>query len=405
VTGNPKDVFLFQAKVRSIAPLAIEPESKQLVAEIEGLSVAYAYLLNNIALMADLKRERYHLMSENFEAASKSVQGLARFPGLAERLSGLSELSRGFDHLISARIHEASAQLDKARGHMESARNAASQNYEMTILLHAIEEELSILRSAISMVEACGEDPAGNPTSTLMKLEKLLGVLAALQDGAPHWQASFQHPIHSEEILRTVVEIRRAQRGAPTIHIIPGPGPVLFPFWAVDIPYTFQTGVLWKTQGIEVTEAVLLSATFPLDVRAFGGTNLSTVLTDVFQARERLSFFDETLKRISGRETSISGGGPVRAAIQRAQSAPAMGLTVVPPVTTREDAAAFAQYYLIRAREKDRNIDKKLRLSSPRVLDLVFVSGTPGGPNILPSLGGLAPQSVGDLSVISTFAL
>jgi len=405
---RPKDVFLFQAKVRSIMPLAVDDESRQLVAEIEGVSVAYAYLLNNIALMGELRPERYHLMSQNFEAAAKATEGLPRFPGLSDRLAGLSKLSRGLDHLGSARVPEALADFQEAERRLVNARNSASQSYDMAVLLQAIDRELSAARSATFMAEACREDPSGNPASTLARLQALLGLLNSLQDTSyPQWQASFRSPSHHEEILKSVAEIRRAQRGAPTLRIIPGSGTILFPFWAVDIPYTFQTGVLWKTQGVEVTEAMLVSATFPLDYQALSGTDPSTVLTDVFRARERTGFFDEAMKRISGRETSISGGGPVREAIQRAAPSPAGGLLVVPPLTTGEDASMLVQHYLIRSRQIDRTIDKKLRLSSPRVLGLVFAAGSPshGSPNLLPGLRGLAPRSVGDLTVLSTIAL
>jgi len=82
-------------------------------------------------------------------------------------------------------------------------------------------------------------------------------------------------------------------------------------------------------------------------------------------------------------------------------------MAAVPPLSTREDAAALVQTYMIRARQLDRTIDKKLRLSSPRVLDLVYVPGAPAGGTvrILPHFGGLAIRSVGDLSILSTIAL
>jgi hypothetical protein len=76
-------------------------------------------------------------------------------------------------------------------------------------------------------------------------------------------------------------------------------------------------------------------------------------------------------------------------------------------LSTREDAASLVQTYMIRARQQDRNLDNKLRLSSPRILDLVFVPGTPAGGSarLLPHLGGLGVRSVGDLGTLSTIAL
>jgi len=237
---------------------------------------------------------------------------------------------------------------------------------------------------------------------------RLLALLGSLRDAPyPQWRPRFADLSHSEEILRYVEDIRNAQRGSPALKLMPGQGTVLLPFWAVDIPYTFQTGALWRTQGVEVTEAMLVAATFPLDPNAFSGTDPAAVLTDVFMARERTGFFNDAMKRASGKETSISGGGPVRDALARAQMAPAGTAKVVPPLATGPDAAILAQNYLLRVRQVDRTIDKQLRLSSPRVSGLVYASGAPSGmqANVMPWLGGLAPRSVGDLNALASIAL
>jgi hypothetical protein len=404
---TPKDVFLFQAKVKNIESLAVDAEGKGLLSEAGGLSVVYAYLLNNVALMAELKPERYHLMAQNFEAAATSVSGLPKFPGLADRLRGLARLAHSLDLVASARADEALTLAEEAGRLLEQAKAAAIQSFDMGVLLQAIDTEMSLARSATAIAQACRDDPKGVPAATFGRIQTLLVVLARLAE-TPYaqWQASFRHPRHHEVILRAVADLRRAQRGVPSIRVIAAPGSVLFPFWAVDMPYSFQTGVLWTTQGVEVTEALLVAATFPLDAHAFGAADPSTVLTDVFRARERTGFFDDALRRLSGRETSISGGGPVREAIRRAASSTAP-MAAVPPLSTREDAASLVQTYMIRARQQDRNLDKKLRLSSPRVLDLVFVPGTPAGASarLLPDLGGLSVRSVGDLATLSTIAL
>ena len=404
---SPKDVFLFQAKAKNVESLAVDEEGRKLLAEVGGLSVVYAYLLNNVALMAELRPERYHLMAQNCEAAARAVAGLNRFPGLAERLQGLTHLARGLDHVVAGRAHEALADVAEAQRLLDRAKAAASHSFDMGVVLQALDAEMSLARSAAAIAQACTDDPKGNPAATLGRVQNLLGLLARLQlTPYAQWQASFRHPKHHEEILRAAADIRRAQRGAASIRVLPATGTVLFPFWAVDMPYSFQTGVLWATQGVEVTEALLLSATFPVDTAASSAVDPSVVLTDVFRARERHGFFDDAVKRLSGRETTISGGGPVREAIRGAAPSPA-AMAAVPPLSTREDAAALVQTYMIRARQLDRTIDKKLRLSSPRVLDLVYVPGAPAGGTvrILPHLGGLAIRSVGDLSILSTIAL
>ncbi len=97
----------------------------------------------------------------------------------------------------------------------------------------------------------------------------------------------------------------------------------------------------------------------------------------------------------------------MRDAIARARMAPAGGVKVVPPLTTGSDAAILAQNYLLRVRQVDRTIDKQLRLSSPRVSQLVYAYGNPMGTqaNVMPWLGGLAPRSVGDMAAVAAIAL
>ncbi len=406
--NTPASAFLFQAKVQSVAPLAMDDAGKASIAETGGLATAYAYLLNNAALAADTKPERYYLMAKNSAAAADALKGVPKYAPLADRLRALSDLNTGLDAVSNLKLYDAPSSLDKARAGLEASKAKAAQDFDLAIMNQAIDKELSVVRATQSLVRSIQLDTTGNAASSMTAMGRLLTLLGSLQDvPLAQWRARFADVGHTEEILRHVEDIRNAQRGSPTLKVIPGQGGALFPFWAVDIPYTFQTGALWRAQGVEVTEAMLVAATFPLDPNAFSGTDPAAVLTDVFMARERSGFFNDAMKRASGKETSISGGGPVRDAIARAQMAPAGAVKVVPPLTTGPDAAALAQTYLIRVRQVDRTIDKQLRLSSPRVTQLVYAYGNPTGmqANVMPWLGGLAPRSVGDLTAVASIAL
>ena len=406
--NTPANVFLFQAKVTSVAPLAMDAQGKASVAETAGAATAYAYLLNNAALAADTKPERYYLMSKNFAAAAEALKNAPKYAPLVDRLQALADLNTGMDHATNVRLFDAPGPLDKARAGLEAARAKVSKDFDLAIMAQAIDKELSLVRATGSIVRSASLDTTGNAASAMSTMGRLLALLGSLRDAPyPQWRPRFADLSHSEEILRYVEDIRNAQRGSPALKIMPGQGNVLLPFWAVDIPYTFQTGALWRAQGVEVTEAMLVAATFPLDANAFSGADVSAVLTDVFTARERSGFFNDALKRASGKETSISGGGPVRDAIARAQMAPVGAVKVVPPLTTGPDAAALAQAYLLRVRQVDRTIDKQLRLSSPRVSQLVYAYGSPTGmqANVMPWLGELAPRSVGNLSALAAIAV
>lgn len=408
LSNNPKDLFMFQAKVQSVQALAVDEDSKRLVSETNAITVSYGYVLNNALLMSELKPERYHLMAENFRAAADAIRGVERFAGMNDRFDGLSALCRGLDHLTHGGVADANSNLKEANEKIGKSKATTSQNFDTAVMLQAIEKELSVVRSAQHMADAASLDPSGTPLSTLVRLKGLMELMDYYAKfSPPSWQSNFLDVAHHEQILKIVVDVRRAQHGSPTLYVAPGTGSVLFPFWAIDIPYTFQTGALWRTQGVEVTEALLVAATFPADHGAFNLGDPSAVVTDVFRARERTGFLDETMKRVSGRETAISGGGQVRDLIAQSQLAPTGMLQVIPSLTTGQDAIQLTQSYLQRARRTDPLIDKKLRLSSPRVVKLLFVPGNPAGntASVATWLGGLAPQSVGDLGVLSTIAL
>ena len=406
--NTPANVFLFQAKVQSIAPLAMDAQAKGSVAETAGAATAYAYLLNNAALAADTKPERYYLMGKNFSAAADALKPVPKYAPLAERLQALADLNAGLDAATNMKLYDAPSSFDKARAGLESSRGKVAQDFDLAIMAQAIDKELALIRASGSIVRSVQLDTTGSAASSMTTMGRYLGLLGNLRDAPyPQWRTRFADFSHSEELLKDIEDIRNAQRGSAAIRILPGNGTALFPFWAIDIPYTFQTGALWRAQGVEVTEAMLVAATFPLDANAFSGADVSGVLTDVFMARERKGFFEDAMKRASGKETSISGGGPVRDALTKAQMAPAGGVKVVPPLTTGADAAVLVQAYLQRVRQVDRTIDKQLRLSSPRVAGLVYAYGSPQGmqANVMPSLGGLAPRSVGDLNAVGAIAL
>ncbi len=405
---NPKDVFLFNAKTQSISALAVDDESKTLVSEINGLATAYAYLLNNISLMTDLKLERYHFMMQNLEAAADALKDVSKYAGLHQRVKAAAALAHGLDILTNLHPTEAIPHFEMAKELLAQAETTVSQDPDMAIMLQAIKMERSLVNSSRYLADAAAMSRNGNVAEGMIPIRNLLNILGDIRvNGPPSWKAAFQTATHHEQIIRAVADIRKATSHSSPIRMIPGSGAVLFPFWVVDIPYTFQTGALWKTQGVEVVESVLVSATFPADPAAFYQGDPRSVITDVFSARERRGFLEDSYKKMVGKEKSISGGGPIRDAIQKAQPGYPNGMKVIPPMSTAQDSIAVVQMYVSRAAQADRTIQNQLRLSSPRASGLVFAPGAPDGvrPNVMPWLGTLAPASVGNLDVLSAIAL
>lgn len=98
--NTAKDVFEFNAKIKSIRDLAIDDESKNLINEVDCISTAYAYILNNLELLAEEKPERFEFMSRNFSEAEKTLEGNEKFLPLKERISGLYNLSMASRHML-----------------------------------------------------------------------------------------------------------------------------------------------------------------------------------------------------------------------------------------------------------------------------------------------------------------
>jgi hypothetical protein len=405
ISYDPKNVFLFQAKVQSVQPLAVDDESKDLVKETSGLSIAYGYLLNNVSLMRDLRPERYFFMTQNLDAATEAIKDVEKFVPIKERLLALAKLCKALDLISSLKAGESTAHLKEAEEHLAKAEASASQNLEMGIMVQAMRMERSAILSTSYLAQAQIMKSSGNVAEEMYPIVNLLGLLNNLKmNSPPKWQARFIEMSHHEQILKAVADIRAAQSGGGGIRIATGSGNILAPFWAVDIPYTFQTGALWKTQGVEVAESMLISATFPVDQGAASGMDPRAVLTDVFSARERKGFFNDGVNRMFGNEKSISGGGVIREIIRNAQPASPSGRKVIPPLSTPQDAIILAQDYIARSIQVDRTIQNQLRLSAPRCTELVFVPAQPDSmrPNVLPWLGILAPSSIGNLGVLSS---
>lgn len=402
--GDPKEAYLFQAKAQSVASLAVDEESRALVAEAIALASAYAAALTNLALLRGERPERFHLLERNFADAAKSAQEVPKLQGLAARFGALGALSHALDLVASARARDALPSLEEAKGRLGQARNALGSDFDLAILLQAVDEESSIARATGYLAQALGLDPRGPSPASLLAFRAFLATIAGeRRAGLPAFQRTFSAPDRAERLLQMALDARRAQGGQGAVRVAPTAGPWTVPFWVLEVPYTFQTGVAWRKRGVEVPELLLLAATFPLDPPAVTLSDPGRALTDIFSARERSSLMD----RVGGKETSISAGGPVRGFLQASAPRPLPPGSVVPAISTPDDALVLVQAYLDHAQRSDPTLGRQLRLSSPRVVDLLYVPLAPPPPGYpaIPALGALSPRSVGDPSVLAPMLL
>ncbi len=399
--GDPRQAFVFQAKVRSVSTLAVDTESQEYLSDIDAIATTYGHLLTNAGLLSKSGPERYPFLARNCGEAADTLKGRSRLQALYERLTGLALIAQAIDGLIQGDVRKGRDSLREATPHLLKAREIALHNFDQSVLIGGIDEDLSMARAALSIVDILSASPTGNPTGGLRTLEVLLRTVTSPAPGGALTPGSTNMG-RTENILALTAAMRRAQVGQGNVRVVRAPGRISLPYWIVEVPYSFQTGALWKARGVEVTDMILVAATFPLAMNAPGGADPSTVVTDVFAAREQTTW----RARVAGRETAISGGGIVQQVVAGSAPLPLPGIPAVPPLSTQEEAGQLVQGYLEWSRRRDSEIDQKLRLSLPRVVDVVYIPSVPGTPGALavPGLGSLSPRNVGDPAALNALA-
>jgi predicted RNA-binding Zn-ribbon protein involved in translation (DUF1610 family) len=378
--NDPKRVFQFQAKIESSKLLAISEDAEKLVGEAGAVTSAYAYLLNNANLMRENKKERYYLMSQNFNAAANSLKEIQTFPGLYERMSANAKISDAIDLMMNGKRTESNEQLKEFFDLMGTAKEKASTNISSAIMIQAIAQEMAAGRSVGYLNQIILQEFGNGALADVERVFRTINSIPRVSSNA----------FKVEEVTRFFSTAKLAQYGRDTVLMAPGQGDYLLPFWIVDLKYSFETGALWKKHGQEVQEMVLVAANAFTNGR---GYNQPDSVTDVFGQRIRSGL----LSQIAGNEMSISGGGAVQQAVRYASRSYASGRRVVIPLSDEADAMSAATEYINFVSSYERNVANKLRLSSPRVVGIVYLPAFFNGRDFLiPELGPLTPRCIGD---------
>lgn len=392
------DVFEFNAKIKSISQLAIDDESKNLINEVDVISIVYAYILNNLELISEDKTERFEFMSRNFSEAEEILEGNEKFLPLKKRISGLRNLSMASKHMLDGKFYNANFHAKEGIELLQNSQKNVMNNFDFAIMDQAIGKEISIGRTIIYIVNAAGLDPNKDPMNTISASENLIRILNKQENyGQGNWSSYLNNIERYEEIFNYFNLIRRAQNGEQTLRQVRGSGSVLFPFWEVNLPYSFQTGSLWMKKGIEVEEVVFVSAGFTAGERILCQPALG--LTDIFRNRRYEGFFST----ITGKETSISGGSPLKMIINAVSQENAGDKKVIVPLSTKREASYLVEGYIDQTMKTDRTIGTKLKLNSPRIKGLFFIPGDfySDSYKLNVDLQGLYPQMIGDMEILS----
>jgi hypothetical protein len=312
---------------------------------------------------------------------------------------------QGVDQLLTSSSFQATrASFATAGQELSRTHGLFATLPELGYMTTAVEQELAIVRTLNAMVGIAQNSPRVSPTP-LVYLQRISAVMDRLTYTLPaDWASSVRSPKFQEAVLQRSSELRAAQAGSGTVKVVPMPGSTLVPFWAVELPYNFETGSLWTKKGREVSELALVSGTFLTDPSCLPPGRAASVVTDVFAAGSRAASLSGYYGRLSGRETKLGESGGLAGILEGAQKAGIAGKRAVPPLTTEAEALRLVQNYIEEARMANPKAADQLRASSPRVLELVYLPAELDGRPPVPWLGALSPMSLGDPRMLQGFA-
>lgn len=371
--------FEFNAKLKSLEPLAVDQDSKSSIVDGENLASAYAMIVNNSKLLTDTTPGRFALMSKNFAEAADSVRRCKDYGPLASRLEALSEICSASDMVLNGDNLGCSMKAESAIAKLEAARKEILANPKTAMMLRAVDLELAQCRTLKSTADAAASGTGKDALKTLDMVNRLSSVT---YPDNPRWNRLLDRKEREFELNRYMDEVAAAKNGG-SLPICPGSGQVLFPFWDVDLKYSFTTGSLFSKKAVEVSEDLLVPATFTTSAEALNNPRFG--LTDIFSAAPESSI----LSKLKGEEASISGGAGIgKLADSAAMNSPG-SREVVLPLSTRSEATRLVECYL----DQCARSHSKLKLSSPSVKGLIYIPvGNEGGRPVLPrEFSGLVP--------------
>jgi DNA-directed RNA polymerase subunit RPC12/RpoP len=404
VGASPTAASVFVAKVESVTGLAVDDEGRDLVRRASGIASAYQCLLVAAGLAKGAAPERYHLIAQNLTSASTAIRTTSRWAPLVNRLSGLADQARAVDYLLSPTgLEAAHKHLEMANQALTQARDLLGAAPDLGYMTSAVEQEIASGRTLGAMLDVVETSPKV-PPHPYAYLERLGGVLDWLSHTAPpDWATQFRSLKLREEVFAAAAQLRGAQAGRGSVRVLQTGSGVLVPFWIVELPYTFETGVLWTKRGKEVPETLLVAATFPADPSTLPTGGAARALTDVFSSARGGVQLNQIYSRLAGKEQKITDSGSLGPILRNAASSSLAGRQAIPPLTTGTAALRLLQNYIEAVRFANPKAASQLRASSPRIVDMVYIPCVLQGGPPLPWLGGLSPASVGDPRILLGF--
>ena len=351
--------FEFNARAKSVSPLAVDEPSKNLIASAEGMASGYAMLINNTKLLHEDKPGRYVLMANNFNESAAAFRKIKGYGPAADRFQALAGICTGCDKLLNGDSMSSLSYFEKGRSQLERVKNDIGADLTLGVMYQAVDMEITQAKILSSIAGFLTKGVSANPMQILNSIRK---IITFNYQKTGKWGFLLGNKDRFDEIFRYLSEVLDA-KGGGTLPIIAGPGEYLIPFWDVALRYSFQTGSLMAKKSVEVHEDILIPADFVIDQQCLNDPR--TGLTDIFSIRPESSI----LAGLKGTETSISGGEGIQRLIGSvSRNSPGSRKVVVPLSTEREARKLVSEYLAVRTSQ-----DNKLKLSNPAVKSLIYI--------------------------------
>ena len=375
--------FEFNAKVKSVSALAVDPESQELIEDAASMSQSYAMMINNVELLTEDKEGRYILMANNFTESANALKKAKGKELVVERFESLAVVCNGINELLSGKMTEAETKINGGKRRLEAIKDKTFANPEYGIMTQGIAQEISLCEVLLSAVEATRTSNSEDPLSVLSSFIQVMTVKLASH---PKWGYLLNDKSRMNEVLKNMSAAMCARFGKSPVPVAAGSGKVLVPFWDISLLYSFETGALWKKKSVEVSDTLLLVADFVTDDRCLNDP--ADAMTDIFSDRPKAGMF----AGLKGEETSISNGSGLKRITDSVSDQTAVGRAIMMPLSTMKEAEKLCGEYLAKVSATNR----KFKLSKPEVKRLIYIPCTVSGNRIESEvLSNMTPNRLG----------
>jgi len=375
--------FEFNAKVKSVSALAVDPENQELIEDAASMSQSYAMMINNIELLTNDKEGRYILMANNFTESANALKKAKGKELVVERFESLAVVCNGINDLLNGKIMDAETKIKEGKGRLDAIKDKTFADPEFGIMTQGISQEISLSEVLLSAIEATKTSSSDDPLSVLSSFIQVMTVKLASH---PKWGYLLNEKSRMNEVLKNMSEAMSARFGKSPVPVAAGAGKILVPFWDISLLYSFETGALWKKKSVEVSDTLMLVADFVTDDRCLN--NPADAMTDIFSDRPKAGMF----AGMKGEETSISNGSGLKRVSDSVSDQTAVGREIMMPLSTMKEAEKLCGEYLAKVASTNR----KFKLSKPEVKRLIYIPCTISGGKLESEvLSNMTPDRLG----------